>query len=277
LNQVVLDNGEGRDQVGAGHKGGFMSIGRVLNTAFGAIFGNLFVMLGIAFLFSGLPRGLVAYFQQSALPRIGTGQLPPGIFLGIIAAGLLVTMVFTAVAQGAVVRATMAANQGEKAGFGECLATALPRLLPLIGLSLVSIIAFFFAAILFVVPAIILATIWYVAAPLIVAERSGVFAALGRSAELTKGERWNIFVVLLIMLGFFLVVFMLSSVVSGIGIAISARSGDFTGLASLTAIAGAISTTLQTVLASAISTAVYIELRGLKEGPESHGLDAIFA
>jgi hypothetical protein len=254
-----------------------MSIGRILNTAFGAIFGNLFVMLGIAFLFSGLPRGLATYFQQSALLYIGAGQVAPGIFLGIFAAGLLITMVFTVVAQGALIRATIDADQGEKARFGECLATALPRVLPLIGLSLVSIIAFCFAAILLVVPAIILSTIWYVAAPLVVAERSGVFAALGRSAELTKGERWNVFVVLLIMLGFFLVVFMLSSMVSGIGIAISARSGDFTGLASLTAIAGAIGTTLQTVLASAISTAVYIELRGLKDGPETQGLDAVFA
>jgi hypothetical protein len=70
---------------------------------------------------------------------------------------------------------------------------------------------------------------------------------------------------------------MLSSVVSGIGIAISARSGDFTGLAWLTAIASAIGTTLQAILTSSISTAVYIELRGLKEGPESQGLDAIFA
>ena len=147
----------------------------------------------------------------------------------------------------------------------------------MIGLTLVSIVAFLFAAVLLIVPAIILTTIWYVAAPLVVAERSGVFAALGRSAELTKGERWSVFVVLLIVLGFFLLVFMLSSVVSGIGIAISARSGDFTGLASLTAIASAISTTLQTVLTSAISTAVYVELRGLKEGVETQGLDAVFA
>jgi len=40
-----------------------MSIGRVLNTAFGAIFGNLFLMLGIAFLFAGLPQGVISYFQ----------------------------------------------------------------------------------------------------------------------------------------------------------------------------------------------------------------------
>jgi len=254
-----------------------MSIGRILNTAFGAIFGNLYVMLGIAFLFSGLPRGLVAYFQQSALPSLGTGQSLQGTFIWIVVAGTLVTMLFTVIAQGALIGATMAASHGEKAGFGECLATAFQRMLSMIGLGLVSGVAFVFAAILLVVPAIILATVWYVAGPLVVVERSGVFAALGRSADLTRGERWSVFVVLLITVGFFVVIFMLSSVVSGIGIAISARSGDFSGLAVLTAIAGAISATLQTVLTSAISTAVYIELRGLKEGPEAQGLDAVFA
>lgn len=254
-----------------------MLIGRILNTAFGAIFGNLYVMLGIAFLFSGLPRGLVAYVQQSALPSIGSGQSPPGTFVWIFVAGTLITMLFTVIAQGALIGATMVASHGEKAGFGECLATAFQRMLSLIGLGLVSGLAFVFAAILLVVPAIILATVWYVAAPLVVVERSGVFAALGRSADLTRGERWSVFVVLLITVGFFLVVFMLSSVVSGIGVAISARSGDFSGLAVLTAIASAISATLQTVLTSVISTAVYIELRGLKEGPETQGLDAVFA
>lgn len=254
-----------------------MSIARVLNTAFGAIFGNLFVMLGIAFLFTGLPRGLITYFQRSALARVGTSQVSPGTFLWFAAAGLVVTIVLGTLAQGAMVRATVAANQGERAGFGECLATAMGRMLPLIGLALVSGLAFIFAAILLIVPAIILATIWFVAAPLVVTERSGVFAALGRSADLTRGERWNVFLVLLIMVGFFLVIFMFSSMVSAVGIAISARSGDFTGLASLTAIAAAISATLQTMLAGAMSTAVYIELRGLKEGPESAGLDAVFA
>ena len=83
-----------------------MSIGRVLNTAFGAIFGNLYVMLGIAFLFSGLPRGLVAYFQQSALPSLGTGQTSPGTFVWIVLAGVLVTLLFTVIAQGGLIAAT---------------------------------------------------------------------------------------------------------------------------------------------------------------------------
>ncbi len=254
-----------------------MSIGRVLNTAFGAIFGNLFVMLGIAFLFGGLPQGVITYFQQGVQARIAGGQVSPGTLLEVVAVGILVMVLFGVIAQGALIRATVTASQGEKARFGNCLSTALGRMLPLIGLSLVSGVAFVIATLLLIVPAIVLATVWYVAAPLVVAERSGVFAALGRSADLTRGERWSIFVVLLIMLGFLLMSFMLSSVVSGIGIAIGARSGDLSGLAALSAVAAAINTTVQTTLTHAIASAVYIELRGLKEGPETHGLDEVFA
>jgi len=38
-----------------------------------------------------------------------------------------------------------------------------------------------------------------------------------------------------------------------------------------------VSGTISATIAGALPTAVYIELRGLKEGPEAHGLDAVFA
>jgi hypothetical protein len=38
-----------------------------------------------------------------------------------------------------------------------------------------------------------------------------------------------------------------------------------------------VSGTISAAIAGALPTAVYIELRGLKEGPETQGLDAVFA
>lgn len=254
-----------------------MSIGRILNTAFGAIFGNLFVMLGIAFLFGGLPQGVIAYFQQSLTPQLAAGSISAGQYFGVVILGSLVNMVFTVLAQGALVRATIASSHGERATFGECLSTALRRLLPLLGLGIVSGLAVGFAAILLIVPGIILAVMWYVAAPVVVAEREGVFAALGRSADLTNGERWNVFVVLLILFAVFVGVVILSAVIGVIAGAMGVLTGGrsmmplFTG--GLTVLTGTISATI----AGALPTAVYIELRGLKEGPEAQGLDAVFA
>jgi uncharacterized membrane protein len=254
-----------------------MSIGRILNTAFGAIFGNLFVMLGIAFLFGGLPQGVISYFQESLTPRLAAGSISLGQYVGVVILASLLNMVFTVLAQGALVRATIASSHGERATFGECLSTALRRLLPLLGLGIVSGLAVGFAAILLIVPGIILAVMWYVAAPVVIAEREGVFAALGRSADLTKGERWNVFVVLLILFAFLVGLVIFGAIVGGIAGATGMVSGAGSAMSLLIGGATVVSGTIGAMIAGALPTAVYIELRGLKEGPEVQGLDAVFA
>lgn len=254
-----------------------MSIGRVLNTAFGAIFGNLFVMLGIAFLFAGLPQGVISYFQRSVAPQVAAGSISLSQYFAVVILGALLNMVFTVLAQGALVRATIASSHGERATFGECLSTALGRLSPLLGLGIVSGLAVGFAAILLIVPGIILTVMWYVAAPVVIAEREGVFAALARSADLTKGERWNVFVVLLILFAFVIGLVILAAIVGGIAGATGALNGGGGAMALLAGGAAVVSGTITATIAGALPTAIYIELRGLKEGPESAGLDAVFA
>lgn len=254
-----------------------MSIGRVLNTAFGAIFSNLFVMLGIAFLFAGLPQGAISYFQQSVTPQLTAGSISLGQYVGLVILGSLLNMVFTVLAQGALVRATIAASHGERATFGECLSTGLSRLLPLLGLGIVSGLAVGLGMILLIVPGIILAVMWYAATPVVVAERQGVFAALGRSAELTEGERWNIFVVLLILFALLVGVVILSAIIGGVAGAMGILTSGSIVTAIFTGCAAVISATISAIIAGALPTAVYIELRGLKEGPEAQGLDTVFA
>ena len=254
-----------------------MSIGRILNTAFGAIFGNLFVMLGIAFLFGGLPQGVISYFQQSLTPQLTAGSISTSQYFGLVILGSLLNMVFTVLAQGALVRATIASSRGDRATFGECLSTALRRLLPLLGLGIVSGLAVGFAAILLIVPGIILAVMWYVAAPVVIAEREGVFAALGRSADLTKGERWNVFVVLLILFALLVGLVILGAIGGAIAGATGILSGGGNAMSLLVGGATVVSGTISATIAGALPTAVYIELRGLKEGPEAQGLDAVFA
>jgi hypothetical protein len=47
--------------------------------------------------------------------------------------------------------------------------------------------------VLIIIPGLILLTIWSVAAPVMVVERPGVFAALGRSRDLVRGYGWPVF------------------------------------------------------------------------------------
>jgi hypothetical protein len=55
-------------------------------------------------------------------------------------------------------------------------------------------------AALFIIPGVIVATMLFVATPVCVVERLGPFDSMERSAQLTKGQRWKIFG-LLVLLG----------------------------------------------------------------------------
>jgi hypothetical protein len=254
-----------------------MSIGRVLGTAFGVLFGNLWVILGISFLFCGVPQGVINYLQQYAQTLVRDGSATPGMVAALFVSGVLINALCAIVAQGALVRATIGWSRGERVGFGDALVAALRRALPLIGLGIVSGLAFAGAAILLIVPAIILATVWYVSAPVVVVERRGVFGALGRSADLTRGYRWWVFVVLLVVVGFVLVILTFSGLLSGLAVYIAVSGRDMSWLPTIMGVASAIIGTVQTALLGTIPTATYIELRDLQEGPEAQGLDEVFA
>jgi hypothetical protein len=106
---------------------------------------------------------------------------------------------------------------------GELLRSATPVIGQLILVGIVAAIGIVIGFILIIVPGLILLTIWSVAAPVVVLERPGVFAALARSRELVRGNGWQVFGVIFVL--FFLVLF----VSSGIEIAADA-AGTAAGL-----------------------------------------------
>ena len=59
------------------------------------------------------------------------------------------------------------------------------------------------------VPGLMMAVAWIVAAPALVVERTGVFGAFSRSAQLTRGRRWVLFALGVI---FFIAVFIVQQV-----------------------------------------------------------------
>jgi len=115
--------------------------------------------------------------------------------------------------------------------------------------------------ILIIVPGLILITIWSVAAPVVVLERPGVFAALGRSRELVRGNGWQVFGVIFVL--FFLVLF----VSSGIEIAADA-AGTAAGL-----VARVIVGVLTGPFSALAAAVLYFELRkaGTASAPEGGG------
>jgi len=253
-----------------------MSIGRVFSRAFGTIGAQPALMFGIAFLFGALPGLVVTLAVEST--RIS--QTAPfsvtniGLALGV---GLL-AIACTILAQGALVRVTVAHSDGEPVAFGESALAGLRKIVPLFFLAVIMVIGVGFATLLLIVPGIILYIIWSVAGPILVAENTGIFGALRRSAQLTKGARWNVFAIQLVMLLIYYAVAAVAGIVlvlafGGVQTLAAAR---LEGTSIVFTLLSGTFNTVSITLAAAIQTALYVELRNWKDGPASAALGDIF-
>ena len=89
--------------------------------------------------------------------------------------------------------------RGTPARIGQSVDWAFGRLFPVIGVTIVASICAVLGLVALVVPGLFLITVWWVAVPAAVVERTGVFASLGRSYALTRGHRWQVFGVIMII------------------------------------------------------------------------------
>src|SRR3546814_13989713 len=114
---------------------------------------------------------------------------------------------------------------------------------------------------------------WAVVAPALVEERTGVFGAFGRSRELTKGARWKVFGLELILL----VAMWIVTLVFGLLIL---RTNNAEALAQNAVSVGwivgsAVLNTLIYTVWGTVQTSLYVELRTWKEGPSGKALEAL--
>lgn len=253
-----------------------MSIGRVLERALAAVRTNPGVILGLALIVGALPALVMTYlFVQMGLSS------PEAFTSGAISTTALVTatlitsligVVIAVLVQGALTRATVVASQGGKVSLGDSLSTGLSVVLPLIGLAIVSAIGIMLGLVLLIVPGVILALMWSVAVPALVVERVGVFEALGRSNTLTKGAKWKIFGLALII---FVAYWLLSIILGMIGLA--GYGGATTGLSLGSVLGSIVLSTLFNTAVGTIQPSLYVELRQWKEGTDVQSLQQVFA
>lgn len=256
-----------------------VSIGRIFSRAFGAIGGNPVATLGIAFLFSGLPSLALLYAAQNlqdfwlkAMAGLGTGAV-----VGFGAFSFLVYMLLWMITQGALVRATIAFSEGHKAGLGESIMAGLRAAVPLLLLAVLTTVAFAVGLVLLIVPGVILYVMWSVAAPALVDERLGPIEALGRSRYLTRGTRWKVFgliLVLLVMYWLFAALVGLISVMTYGGLDEFAASGS--NLSPGDMVINLISSTITSGVGGVIHSSLFVELRDWKDGPQAETLAEIF-
>lgn len=179
----------------AGSSPGHIDIGGILSEATDTWKKSFATIWVIALIFI-VPVAILGYFASKS------------VIINIIYA--IATVVAALYIQGALSRIVQDVREDGKVDWsvGELLKSINPKLLPLLGLSIVVGILVFIGLIFFIIPGIILALMWFVAVPVMIIEDKGVFDSMSRSGELTKSNRWRLLgLIILIYIGVFIVFF----------------------------------------------------------------------
>jgi hypothetical protein len=190
-----------------------------------------------------LPAAAVVFVMVGIIDAVLVAVAPVLLLIGFIISLVAITL-FT----GMVVELVADVQDGRRdATVGQLLNAATPVLGQLILVGILAGVGITIGFILIIIPGLILITIWSVAAPVVVLEHPGALNALGRSRELVKGNGWQVFGVIVVL-------------VIGVGIlsAIIESIGDSGGTA-----AGIVVRVILTAPISALAASVlYFELRG---------------
>jgi MFS family permease len=237
-----------------------MQLGRVVQRTFG-VFGRHFVLfIGLALLLTGLP-GILFGLASGAVP--GTPQAAP--FTTVVGTVTYLVSLFGGfVLQAAIVRAVVADINSGRASFVDCLTTGMRVLLPVIGITILYMLGIMAGTLLLIVPGIVILLMWSVAVPSYVEERAGVVASLKRSRELTKGSRWKI-------LGLYVVMLTIIVLIQMLVVAILGQAGT------LAIVAAMLTSAVFGTLFAAMIASLYVELRQVKDGATPDRLAEVFA
>jgi hypothetical protein len=239
-------------------------VGNVLATGFRVWFKNIIPFLLItAIFYSPLWLWTISMGSETSLHDLQVfGALFGGLALPI---NILVTAALT---YGVVMEL-----QGRRASFGACISIGIARFFPTLGVALLAMLCILLGALALLVGAVVVYCMLYVAVPASVLERPGVTGALGRSRELTRGHKMEIFglVFLLGLLGFVLN-FVVGRVLGG-----SAETAEqvLQGLQRALMVNLATSMITGSITATMSSVAYYF-LRSEKEGTSAAELAKIF-
>lgn len=214
------------------------TLSQVFNT-YGAQAGVLLPLAFCLFIVVAVVDGLLA--RNFALFPIVTA-------IGIIAGTLY---------QGMVVNLVSDVQDGRRdSSVGDLVNATGPVILPLIGAGLLAGIAIGIGVLLFLVPGLILMTIWAVIAPAIVVERRGVIEAFGRSRELVRDNGWQVF-------GVIVVAFLITGIGSAILVLIGVGISDSVAMRIL---ANLIASTVTAPITALVAAVLYFRLVAIKEG-----------
>jgi MFS family permease len=221
-----------------------------------------------------LSRHFPTFFAIAAVANLPTLLLfkdapsstsDPGQAASLVVLGVVLSLVLNVVSQAVILYGAFQDMRGRPVNLVESLMVGLNRFFPIIGLAIVMWALVALAMVVFVVPGLILLAMWFVGTPACVVERRGPWASLRRSSELTKGHRWKIFGLMLVLI---VASALISPLVGLVSTAIGGTALAFVGELIWNGVWGAF---------YAIAAVVaYHDLRVAKEGVDTEQIAAVF-
>jgi hypothetical protein len=231
-------------------------VGSVISRS-GALLSRHFLTFFIVTVIAYSPGLLIASVQA-------TQPVETSAALGRALLGAVLLIVLSQLGDAIILHAAFQDMRGRPVRLVESLNVGLHRILPLIGLAFVGGFLVGLGVVLLIIPGLILYTMWLVGVPACVVERLGPWTSLRRSRELTKGHRWGVFAVALLLLFPNLGSSMIQSVLT----ALAGQTAGLTGQLIWTGISAAFS--------AVVFAVTYYDLRVIKEGVDIEQITAVF-
>lgn len=228
-----------------------LSTGEILDGALVLLRRNFALLLGIAVVCQGIPTILDIYVDL-------TGGTTQNQGWGLL--DRLLTMVGGVLVTGATVRVVSEAYLGQTPGFGEAMGFAGSRFGTIFGANFIGGILTLLATIVFIIPGIIVACGYSVAAQAAALESGSSTEALSHSWNLTKDFRWKALGLWVVTVGLLVIVYVSAGILGGV-VGALLGAGD-----TVLAVLGACASLLIYPVITCVFTLFYYDLRVRKEG-----------
>ena len=210
-----------------------------------------------------------------SLPNLlsGEGETAAGVVRNI--AVFIFWMIANTVGMAVILYAAFQAMRGRPVVIGDAIGRGLSRFWPIVGLAILQWIGIMIGFLLFVIPGIMLFVRWSAALPACVVEGLGPLASMRRSAQLTKGHRWKIFgIFILISIGAAILLAIIGGIVFALvgTFSVAGLSRGF-GLGTLLWL---VITAIYTAYNNVVSVMIYHDLRVTKEGVDTEQIASVF-
>jgi len=210
--------------------------------------------------------GVIASSPMLLLAYIQTGEPADEELLSSLLwllFSLVALMVFTTIGQAVIIHAAFQDMRHAPVRLVESLNMVLRRFWPLLGLALAGLLSV--VGLLFlIVPGLILSTLWFVVLPACMVEQLGAWTSLRRSRELTRGHRWKV-------LGLTVLLMIATSSGSAVESWVTAATSPIVGTAGELIWSG-----IWTAFTATTTLVIYHDLRMAKEGIDIEPIAVVF-